>query len=252
MVFESYAADYDIFYQQKDYKKECLYLKRIFKKYSPYHPQSILDLGCGTGNYLIPLSKMGYQLTGVDASAQMLLAARKKLSALKLKADLHQGYLQNFKVRKNFDIVICMFSVIDYVTKKKDVRQTLQNVYDRLNPGGLFVFDFWQKEAVESSYSKSKSRTFKGKNYQVERSSTTKIFQSKQLCDVSYHCVVKNGNKILNEYDEKHHLRYFGVSEMKMYLNRAGLKVLNIHPFMEFSSSVRKQDWDVTIVAQKQ
>ncbi len=251
MVFESYADDYDIFYQNKNYKKECLYLERIFKKYAQHSPNTILDLGCGTGNYLVPLAKRRFQLTGVDASKHMLSIAKKKLSVLKLKADLHEGLLQSFKLKKKFDVIICMFSVIDYVTKKSDVIKTLQNVYDHLNPGGLFVFDFWQQEAVEKGYSKTRTKIFKGKGYDVERSSSTTINLKKQLCAVNYHCEVKKQKKILKSYDEKHMLRYFGVDEMRSYLTKARLKTLNVHPFMEFSSAVKKSDWDVTIVAQK-
>jgi SAM-dependent methyltransferase len=251
MVFENYAKDYDIFYQKKDYKKECFYLKKIFKQFLSHNPQTILDLGCGTGNYLILLSKMGYQMTGVDASAQMLSIAQRKIATLKLKSDLYRGYLQSFKVKKKFDAVICLFSVIDYVTNKSDVMKTLRNIYDHLNPGGIFVFDFWQKETVERDYSKVRTNVFKGNNCQVERFSATKILPNKQLCEVNYHCVVTKGKKILNEYDEKHVLRYFSVLEMNDYLKKAKLKVLNVHPFMEFGSLVKKADWDVTIVAQK-
>lgn len=251
MVFETYALDYDIFYQNKDYKSECLYLKKLINQLSPIPTKTILDLGCGTGNYLIPLTKMGYRVTGVDASKPMLSMARRKLSGLKLKAELHQGLLQSFKLKRKYDAVICMFSVIDYVTKKADVKKTLKLVYDHLKPGGVFIFDFWQKQAVEQGYSKMRTKIFKGKDYQVKRSSKTNILPQKQLCEVNYHCVVSRGKRILNKYNEKHLLRYFSVEEMSAYLLNNGFHVLHTHPFLEISSRITKKHWDVTMVAQK-
>ena len=47
----------------------------------------VLDIGCGTGNHLIMFSKMGLNVSGVDASSQMLERARARL-----------GNKSNFKI----------------------------------------------------------------------------------------------------------------------------------------------------------
>ncbi len=47
----------------------------------------VLDIGCGTGNHLIMFSKMGLDVSGVDASPQMLESARARL-----------GNKSNFKI----------------------------------------------------------------------------------------------------------------------------------------------------------
>ena len=50
MVFkEEYANAYDDLYQDKDYEKECDYIEALFKQFN-YKPETILDLGCGTGD----------------------------------------------------------------------------------------------------------------------------------------------------------------------------------------------------------
>ena len=38
----------------------------------------ILELGCGTGRVLLPLARAGYEITGLDLSAQMLERCRAK------------------------------------------------------------------------------------------------------------------------------------------------------------------------------
>ncbi len=41
----------------------------------------ILELGCGTGRVLLPLARAGFEITGLDLSAQMLERCRAKLQA---------------------------------------------------------------------------------------------------------------------------------------------------------------------------
>lgn len=251
MVFEDYAQEYDIFYKNKNYRQECRYLEKIFRVCSSSKPKTILDLGCGTGNYLIPLLKTGYQVTGLDSSPKMLRFCRDKIDRHGLKAALYKGKLQSFRLNKKFDAVICMFSVIDYVTKIAEVKRTLKNVFNHLKSGGLFIFDFWQESAVRDFYTASKKRTFTHNGRSIERQSKTRLFPSQKICKVYYTCRVKQGKKLLKKYEEAHTLRYFSVEEMKSYLWETGFQVKDVHPFFHLKGIIRKNTWDVTMVAQK-
>jgi len=119
MVFGQYAQYYDTIYKKKNYQEECAYLRKLFRKHSHNEVKTILDLGCGTANHMIPLIKKGHTLTGIDASPQMLKMATQKLDNSNLKADLHRAKLQSFHLGRKFDAVLCLFSVIDYITPKK-------------------------------------------------------------------------------------------------------------------------------------
>ena len=77
-VFGKYAHFYDTIYQDKNYKKECDFLEKLFKKFSRKKIQTILDLGCGTASHDILLAKRGYNVTGIDMSNEMLKIAKQK------------------------------------------------------------------------------------------------------------------------------------------------------------------------------
>ena len=70
---------------------------------------SMLDIGCGTGNYSIPLAKgFDIKLTGIDFSEEMLMQAQQKLPKGKwLLQDLKTA---NFK-NNSFDIVLMTYVV---------------------------------------------------------------------------------------------------------------------------------------------
>jgi ubiquinone/menaquinone biosynthesis C-methylase UbiE len=45
----------------------------------PVPGQRVLDIGCGTGNHLIVFSKLGLDITGIDASPHMIQKAKERL-----------------------------------------------------------------------------------------------------------------------------------------------------------------------------
>jgi len=242
MVFGTYAQYYDTIYKN---------LEGLFRKHSRNKIKTILDLGCGTANHMVPFIEKGYQMTGIDASIQMLKIASQKLDQLNLKARLHKEKLQTFQLNHKFDAVLCLFSVIDYITPKKDLLLVLKNVAEHMKRTSLFIFDFWNESAVNDYYSPDKRSLFRVNGRILERSSTTKIYPSKRLCEVSYTCTLRHNQRLARRDQEKHTLRYFAINEMEEYLRNAGLSVIDVHPFMKRTSKIKKNTWDITMVARK-
>jgi 2-polyprenyl-3-methyl-5-hydroxy-6-metoxy-1,4-benzoquinol methylase len=251
MVFGRYAELYDTFYKKKNYKKECDFLEQLFTKYTKRNPKTILDLGCGTGGHMLALAQRGYTLTGIDASPKMLALARQKFSKNDVKAEFSKNKLQSFKVLKKFDAIVCLFSVIDYVTQDKDLLKTFRNVARHMKRTSLFIFDFWRTEAVENYFSPQKKNVFRTKDRIVERHSSTTIDRKNRLCEVSYKVHLKGNVHPKKSFQEKHCLRYFSVNEMGSFLQKAGLNILGLHPFLNINGTVRANTWDVTVVAQR-
>src|SRR5262245_62311405 len=97
-VFGSeYADAYDNLYKDKNYSEECALIDRILQTYGEGTVRSILDLGCGTGNHVLALAEKGYKLVGVDRSARMLDAARRKLPNQRLNGEpiFHEGDIRS-------------------------------------------------------------------------------------------------------------------------------------------------------------
>lgn len=251
MIFNQYAQYYDIFYQNKGYRKEILYLERLFKRYRKAKTRTVLDVGCGTANHMIPLIESGYKVTGVDASSRMLGIARKKLNQAGFKADLVRGSSQAFSIGRKFDAVICLFSVINYAAADGDILRTLKNICAHMGKTSIFIFDFWNASAVVDHYRPRKSANFRKNGMDLERRSATKVYPSQKRCEVNYTCTLRQGGQVIRRDKEKHVLRYFSPEEMTDCLHRASLKVVDMHPFLNFGGKIRKDSWDVTAVVRK-
>jgi SAM-dependent methyltransferase len=140
---KDYADRYDTFYKDKDYKAEAKELDKIFALSGV---ETILDIACGTGRHMVELEKLGYKVKGTDLSPMMISIATSK------KLDVSVCAMQDLKYNEEFDAAICLFAAFDYLVRDTDIELTMDNVYKALKPGGIFVFDFWNKPVVEKEY----------------------------------------------------------------------------------------------------
>ncbi|MGO9386936.1 MAG: class I SAM-dependent methyltransferase [Methanobacterium sp.] len=108
--FNKQAESYDSSYYGKHGKKLH---NSVFSKLNHISFNSLLDVGCGTGNLLLLISsKYEASFAGVDISPDMLEIARDKLGE---KADLIVGDSENLPFDdESFDVVTCTDSFHHY------------------------------------------------------------------------------------------------------------------------------------------
>lgn len=76
-AYTGFAQVYDTFMDNVPYDKWTEYLHSLLKEYGVVDGL-ILELGCGTGKVTRRLSKLGYDMIGIDYSDEMLEIAREK------------------------------------------------------------------------------------------------------------------------------------------------------------------------------
>lgn len=105
-------------------------------------PNSILEIGCGTGHNLLRLARRFPQarLTGLDLSADMLARARRRLAPFGDRFQLlHQAYAQPLE-ESHFDLIVLSYclSMINPAWEQM-IASTRQNLEPR---GMIAVVDF--------------------------------------------------------------------------------------------------------------
>ena len=79
----------------------------ILRLAAPERGERLLDIGCGTGEYLALFQNSGCDVTGIDSSAELLALARQKLGQ---KVELLPGQAEDLPFNDNeFDIVSLIF-----------------------------------------------------------------------------------------------------------------------------------------------
>ena len=251
-VFGKYAHFYDSIYQDKNYKKECDFLEKLFKKFSRKKIQTILDLGCGTASHDILLAKRGYDITGIDMSNEMLKIAEQKIKKENLKIDLHKGNIQTIRLHKKFDAVISMFDVMGYQITNKAFEETLLTAGTHLEKGGLFIFDAWFGPAVLKDRPKNNTKTvYNAKGEKVTRDSKCKTDILNQIVEVRFETKKYSKKELVIINKECHRMRFFFLNEIRILLNKSGFNIKGICPLFKHEEVVTEDDWKIVVVSER-
>jgi SAM-dependent methyltransferase len=111
----------------------------------------VLELGCGNGRILLPLCEHGIDAVGIDSSAAMLGELRRKAIALSIEPRVCRMDLRALAFPRRFDVVLCGYSLITYLTTDADLARALAEIRRVLVPGGVFVADAFVPRAAAAS-----------------------------------------------------------------------------------------------------
>jgi cyclopropane fatty-acyl-phospholipid synthase-like methyltransferase len=138
-----------IYYEIKDYERECDALEEIFAKFSTEKIRSILDVGCGTGSHALILSNRDYRVTGIDISKVMVRKAEENAKKGKTKLEFFSQDMRKMRLNRKFNCAI-MFEAFVHLLTQADLNDTLSSLNQHLDKGGLFIFDFWNTEGASN------------------------------------------------------------------------------------------------------
>ncbi len=227
-MYNKFASLYDELINDVDYKKWADYYFKIFERYG-LKPQLGLDLGCGTGNMTLELSKRGIDMTGVDISEDMLMVARSKSeneSILYLNQDMTE-----FELYGTVSFVISSLDCINYITDKRDLLKVFRLVNNYLDPGGLFIFDINTAYKLEHILA---NNTFILENENSFCAWQNEFDKKRKVCDFYLTFFNKNG-KHYTRFEEEHTERAYSIDEITNLLEKAGMKLLKIYDSLSFN-----------------
>ena len=228
-VFGTYSRYYNLLYRDKDYAGEAEYVHRLIARYRP-EAKTILDLGCGTGSHDILLAQRGYNVTGVDLSAEMLSAAKARLSSLHpqpTSLDFIQGDIRTARLGRTFDAVVSLFHAMSYQVTNDDLAAAFATVREHLQPGGIFIFDCWYGPAVLTDRPSVRVKRLEDEEIAITRIAEPVMHPNDNVVDVNYHVFVRDkaGNGV-EELRETHRMRYLFRPEIEILLRKTGMDVV--------------------------
>jgi SAM-dependent methyltransferase len=100
-------------------------------------PRSALELGCGSGRLLKPLSdRIGDDVEGLELSA-----AQASFSAERSGRVVHVGDMTRLALGRTYDLIHASANTLRHVLDDADLQGLWHGVRTHLSPGGLFVAD---------------------------------------------------------------------------------------------------------------
>lgn len=241
-AYTSFASVYDTFMDNVPYKEWGEYIHSILCRYDV--PDGIvLDLGCGTGSMTEVLAGYGYDMIGVDNSADMLELAMEKR--------IRSGYdilyllqdMRGFELYGTVRAVVSVCDSVNYITEPEELEEVFRLVNNYLDPGGIFIFDFnteYKYREVLGDRTIAEDRgvcSFIWDNYYYEEE---KINQYDLILFIRDD--MKNGadndraqdnsfsqDELYRKYQETHYQRGYTLEEIQDLIERSGLVFLEAY-----------------------
>ncbi len=200
----------------------------------------VLELGCGTGRVLLPTARAGIQITGLDASANMLARCRAKLDAepepVRARASLVRGDLAAFDLGRQFALITIPFRPFQHLLTVEQQLGCLRSARRHLAPRGRLIFDVfhvdpssvYEKAWMEEKEDAPASRLADGRV--VRRTVRIAAFhRAAQINDVEFCWYVTHTNGRREEIRWRTALRYAYRFELEHLLARTGYAVVALY-----------------------
>lgn len=251
---KAYADVYDILYDDKDYNAECDLLEEVFHRFGDGPIRSILDLGCGTGNHAILLANRGYEVVGVERSAEMVAHARRKAHALQINGvqrvpSFQKGDLRSLNLGRQFDAILMMFAVLGYQLTNDDVLEALRTVHSHLRSGGLFIADVWYGPAVLKIRPGERIKVIHTSNGKVIRVASGSLDTYYHLAKIHYLSWWIREQQLMSENEETHQMRYFFPQELALFMAQAKLSLQRLCVFGDLETMPSDNSWSVLAIS---
>jgi SAM-dependent methyltransferase len=250
--FDEYAAYYDLLYRDKDYVGEAGFIRQLLARYAP-GADSLLELGCGTGIHAQYLAEAGLAVHGVDLSPSMVERARQRLQAVGAsdRLSFSVGDVRAVRLDRNFGAAISLFHVMSYQTTNADVLATLGSAASHLEPGGVFIFDFWFGPAVLTQKPEVRVKRMQSSTHRIVRIAEPELDAAACRCDVNYTVFVTEvADDTTRSIQETHRMRYFFLPELQLLVEQAGLTLEASFEWMTMHQP-GTDTWGVCAVARK-
>jgi SAM-dependent methyltransferase len=225
-----YAANYDLFYADKNHPAEAAFVRDVLHRHNPC-ANSMLEFGCGSARHAVEFVRAGFHVTGIDRSAEMIALGQERRKSLppqlREKLNLMQGDAVKFRSSVNTDVVVSLFHVVSYQTTNEALLGIFDSARTTLIPGGLFVFDFWHGPAVLTERPQVRVKRLTTSSHNLTRIAEPEHQVSRNVVDVRYTLIsVDRETGLAEQHVETHSVRYLFLPEIELFAADSGFEIV--------------------------
>lgn len=251
---DKYAEPYDLFYRDKPYRAEAEYAAALIKTRLP-GAKTLFDLGCGTGLRSLELARLGFRVLGVDQSSGMLAAASQHLAKApdisSSEVEFRVGDITSFHGSSPRDGVVSLFHVFSYLTTEEALAKAIGCSLANLNPGGVFLFDYWHGPGVLKDPPGDRTKFVENRRLRAERMAIPEHLPDQHLVEINVRLRVTDKEHGVSEDIEEHYtMRYWFPEELEEPLKRSGFRSIRHYAWLT-ESAPGPESWQACTIAVK-
>jgi SAM-dependent methyltransferase len=186
----------------------------------------VADLACGTGSMTVLLASRGFDMIGVDASADMLCEARAKSEALGLDILYLAQDLRQLDLFGTIDAAVSVCDGFNYLLSEAELFAAFSRCALFLNPGGIFMFDMNTRYKFSELLA---DHSFTDVQYGTSYHWKNRYDPASCINEYNIFFMSPEGS-----FSETHYQRAYSVEVIKSLLTDAGFKTTGVYDAYTF------------------
>lgn len=132
---------YEIAFSFRDYPAAIDFLLEASAIAGMDNVASVVELGCGPGQYCREFVRRNIKAIGLDNSPEMLSYLERQCQKEKLSCQTVEADFRDFKLPEKVDLAICMMATFHHLLSNRDTVNHLNAVADNLTENGLYIIE---------------------------------------------------------------------------------------------------------------
>ncbi|MFH1687683.1 MAG: class I SAM-dependent methyltransferase [bacterium] len=150
---------YELAFSWRDYVKAVDFLIEAARRSGRSSVGSMVELGCGPGQYCREFARRGGTAYGVDLAPEMALYAQKCFDEGNLPGYILEADMRDFRLEQPVDLACCMMNTFGLLQTNQDALANLNAVASNLTPDGIYIIEishprdvFRKPETVDNTW----------------------------------------------------------------------------------------------------
>ena len=246
-LYEGVAKYYDI--EESEYQQEDM---DFYIEYAQKCKGNILELGCGTGRVSLKLASLGYDVTALDLSKEMIQIVERQKNEQNCDLEIICGNMSEFHLNKRFSLILTPGRSFQSLSEQKDIISALSCIYQHLIQGGLFILDLFQPETFLKYQCKDDKTIFSktvGNEKITMKYACNHIDKKNKIVHTTYTYEIEKYNNFHQTQKAYMELRYYEYKEIVTLLESVGFKIKEKYGWYDKCSL--EKGHEIIIVAEK-
>ena len=157
---------YHMLYKNRNDEEAFNFIQNLAGNLNLEKGSRVMDLACGKGRHSVTLNKLGFDVLGVDLSANSIEQAKAFENDT-----LHFGVcdMRDAQTSNEFDCIFNLFTSFGYFDSQKDNAKVINAMHRMLKNDGLLVIDFMNAKRIIDSLVLEESKEVEGVVFNITR-----------------------------------------------------------------------------------
>lgn len=205
---------YHILYKNHNSKEAETFIDNLLAKINLPEHARITDIACGKGRHSIYLNKKGFDVTGIDISAESIKHAKTfENDTLHFSVhDMRRPFITNY-----FDAALNLFTSFGYFKTEHENALAIKTMYLALKRNGVVVIDFFNANCAVKNIIQNEEKTIEGITFKIKKQITGKTL----IKDIEFDVKGKH-------FHFAEEVMLLALNDFEKYFEAAGFKIVNL------------------------